>query len=177
MTSHRIPDTPMIEMDHDRNPRLSAEGDRDRDRGHTGVARPYATPLQIISTANHGFDALMTEFRDNPRRTPSNSPPPISTSSRRRKRCRRRNSLPPLPPHDRRHHHIRDELALHPDVLHSAPHILDSCPLVSIFRDHILQGASSHYLFWTVKGASALATFLLRSNSLLRPLPPRPDPP
>ena len=79
--------------------------------------------------------------------------------------------LPHQPTHDRQHHRTRDKLALRPDVLHSAPHILTSCPLVSNFRDRILQGASSHYLFWTVKGASALATFLLHSNSLLCPLP------
>jgi len=38
-------------------------------------------------------------------------------------------------------------------------------------------GRSLHSLFWTVKGAEALATFLIRSNSLLRPLPAHPDPP
>jgi len=168
---------PMIELDGDGDPQLKAKGDQDQFRGQPGVARPYAMPLPIVSTTNHGFVDLMAEFRDNPCRTPSHSPPPASSSSRRRKRAHRRHSLPPPPPLDRRHHRIRDERALHPDVLHSAPHILDSCPLVSIFRDRILQGASYHYLFWTVKGASALATFLLRSNSLLRPLPPRPDPP
>ena len=64
-----------------------------------------------------------------------------------------------------------------PHVLHSTPHILSDCPLVSIFRSCILKDFSFHYLFWTVKGAEALATFLICSNSLLRPLPPRPDPP
>ena len=57
-------------------------------------------------------------------------------------------------------------------VLHSAPHILSDCPLVLVFRTCILQDYSLHYLFWTVKGAEALATFLVCSNSLLRPLPP-----
>jgi len=64
-----------------------------------------------------------------------------------------------------------------PHVLHSAPHILSDCPLVLIFRSRILKDYSFHYLFWTVKGAEALATFLVRSNSLLHPLPPCPDPP
>jgi len=66
----------------------------------------------------------------------------------------------------------------HPDghILHSAPHILSDCPLVSIFRDRLLKDYSLHYLFWTVKGAEALATFLVCSNSLLRPLPPHLDP-
>jgi len=62
-------------------------------------------------------------------------------------------------------------------VLHSAPHILSDYPLISIFRSSILKDFSFHYLFWTVKGAEVLATFLVHSNSLLRPLPPRPDPP
>ena len=33
-----------------------------------------------------------------------------------------------------------------------------------------------HYLFWTVKGAEVLATFLVHSNSLLCPLPGCLDP-
>jgi len=169
----------MAELDRDGDPLPKAEGDRDRTRGRGGGARPYATPHRIVSAANRGagFEFLMSEFRDNPRRTPSHSPPPPSASRRRRARRRELRGLHPRPTHDRRHHRMRDEHALRPDVLHSAPHILESCPLVSIFRDRILQGASSLYLFWTVKGASALATFLLRSNSLLRPLPARPDPP
>ena len=169
----------MTELDRDGDPLPKAEGDRDRTRGRGGVARPYATPHHVVSAASRGvgFEALIAEFRDNPRRTPSHSPPPPSASRKRRARRRVLHGLPPRPPHDRRQHRVRDERALRPVVLHSAPHILDSCPLVSTFRNRILQGASSHYLFWTVKGASALATFLLRSNSLLRPLPARPDPP
>ena len=62
-------------------------------------------------------------------------------------------------------------------VLHSAPHVIFDCPLLSVFRDRLIRGMSAHTLFWTVKGASALSLFLLRSNSLLRPLPARPDPP
>ena len=36
---------------------------------------------------------------------------------------------------------------------------------------------SRENLFHNVKGAKCLAQFLLTSNSLLRPLPARPDPP
>ena len=169
----------MTELDRDGDPLPKAEGDRDRFRGRGDAARPYATPRPIVSAASRGagFEFLMNEFRDNPRRTPSHSPPPPSARRKKRERRRTRIGLPRRPSHDRRHHRARDELALRPDVLHSAPHILTTCPLVSVFRDRILQGASPHYLFWTVKGASALAMFLLRSNSLLRPLPARPDPP
>ena len=62
-------------------------------------------------------------------------------------------------------------------VHHSARHVLTSCPLTATLREEIFQGDTLHTLFHTVKGAIKLATFLLRSNSLLRPLPARPDPP
>ena len=58
--------------------------------------------------------------------------------------------------------------------------LLTSCRTVPLFRFFAIgyfRTISIRYLFWTVKGAEALATFLLRSNSLLRPLPARPDPP
>jgi len=161
---------PMTELDRDGYPRLKAEVIRDRPRGRSSVARPYATPRSLVSIANRGegFEALMAEQHANPRATPSCSPSPTRGSARLRaaryggrRRVHRRAAHPrPADP-----------------VLHSAPHILSDCPLVSIFRDRILKDYSLHYLFWTVKGAEALATFLLRSNSLLRPLPPRPDPP
>ena len=44
-------------------------------------------------------------------------------------------------------------------------------------RADVLQGTSTHDLFHTPKGTRKLATFLLHSNCLLRPLPERPDPP
>ena len=97
----------------------------------------------------------MAEFRDNPRHTPSRSPTPMLAG-------RRRPRVPHPPP-------------IH--ILHSAPHVLFDCPLLSVFRDRLIKGMSAHTLFWTVKGASALSLFLLRSNALLRPLPARPDPP
>ena len=104
-----------------------------------------------------------------PRLTPSCTPSPVRGSARlpaaryggqrRVQRCMA-------------HPQQRDDIS----VLHSAPHILSDCPLVSVFRSRILKDFSFHYLFWTVKGAEALTTFLICSNSLLRPLPPRPDP-
>jgi len=66
-------------------------------------------------------------------------------------------------------------------ITHSPEHVLNHCPLMAPFR-HIIADPHTghidyHNLFHTIKGAYALANFLLRSNSLLRPLPPRPDPP
>jgi len=162
---------PMTELDRDGNPQSKAEATRDRPKGQLSVARPYATPRSIVSIANRGagFEALMAEQHANPRLTPSRSPSPARGSAR-----------PPAaryggPRHAQRRMAHPRQWDTH--VLHSAPHILSNCPLVSIFRTRLLKDYSLHYLFWTVKGAEALATFLVRSNSLLRPLPPRPDPP
>ena len=163
---------PMTELDRNGNPRPKAEATQDRSRGRLSVAWPYAMPRSLVSIANRGagFEALMAEQHANPRLTPSRSPSPTQGSAR-----------PPAahyggPQHTlRRMAHPRPQQDAH--VLHSAPHILSDCPLVSIFRSRILKDFSFHYLFWTVKGAEALATFLVHSNSLLRLLPPCPDPP
>jgi len=129
-------------------------------------------PCSLVSIANRGagFEALMAEQHTNPHLTPSRSPPPARGSARPPAACYGG------PRHtQRRMAHPQQQPDTH--VLHSAPHILLDCPLVSIFRSRILKDFSFHYLFWTVKGAEALATFLVHSNSLLHPLPPRPDPP
>ena len=133
--------------------------------------QPYATPRSVISVANQGegFEALMAEQHANPQLTPSHSPSPTQGSAR-------------LPAARYSGQHCIHRHMAHPrdpdaSVLHSAPHILSDCPLVSIFRSCILKDYSLHYLFWTVKGTEALATFLIHSNSLLHPLPPCPDPP
>jgi len=161
----------MTELDCDGYPRPKTEATRDRPRGRKSVAQPYATPRSLVSITNRGagFEALMAEQHANPRLTPSRSPSPARGSAR----------LPAA--HYGGHRRVQRRMA-HPQprdtpVLHSAPHILSDCPLVSIFRSQLLKDYSLHYLFWTVKGAEVLATFLVRSNSLLRPLPPRPDPP
>ena len=123
--------TPIPMTALDRDPVPQTQGDRDRTTGRGDVARPYAMPHHIVSAASRGtgFEFLMSEFHDNPRRTPSQSPPPpLSNAERRVARRGRR----------RRGHHV------HPPppspVLHSAPHILFECPLVSEFRSHILSG-------------------------------------
>jgi len=65
-------------------------------------------------------------------------------------------------------------------IIHSPEHVILDCPLTAPFRhiiyDSILGSVNVRNLFYTIEG-EAPATFLLRSNSLLRPLPPRPDPP
>jgi len=161
---------PMTELDHDGNPQPKAEVTQDWPRGRLSVAPPYATPRSLVSIANWGagFEALMVEQHANPRLTPSRSPPPAQGSARLWAACYS----------SRRHAH---QHVAHPQtgssILHSAPHILSDCPLVSIFRDHLLKDFSLHYLFWMVKGAKVLATFLVHSNSLLRPLPACLDPP
>jgi len=160
----------MTELDRDGNLRLKAEVTQDRNKGRSSVARPYATPRSIVSIANRGegFEALMAEQHAHPRTTPSRSPSPVRGSARLPAarysgQCRIVQRMA--------HPHQPDTT-----VLHSAPHILSDCPLVSIFRSCILKDYSFHYLFWTVKGTEALATFLVRSNSLLHLLPPCPDP-
>ena len=80
--------------------------------------------------------------------------------------------------------HLGREASVHPGLLrkiHSSEHVLMECPLTEpyrhLIRDSILGIVNVRSIFYTTKGAESLATFLLQSNSLLRPLPPRPDPP
>ena len=66
----------MTELDHNGNPWPKAEATRDRFRGRSSIARPYATPCSVISITNRGegFEALMAEQHANPHATPSHSP-------------------------------------------------------------------------------------------------------
>ena len=80
--------------------------------------------------------------------------------------------------------HMGREASVPPGLLrkiHSPEHVLMECPLTDphrhLIHDSILGTVNVRNLFYTIKGAESLATFLLRSNSLLRPLPPQPDPP
>jgi len=160
----------MTELDHDSNPGPKAWVPQDWFRGRKSVTRPYTMPCSIVSIApcGEGFEALMAEQYANPHSTPSHSPSPVWGSACPQaarysgRCCVTRHAAHPQP---------------ETPVLHSAPHILSDCPLVSIFHDRLLKDFLLHYLFWTVKGAEALATFLIHSNSLLCPLPSCPDPP
>ena len=80
----------MTELDRDGDPLPKAEGDRDQSRGRLRVAWPHALPLQDVSAApcGEGFEFLMAELRDNPRRTPSHSPPPLTPLQRLHRRKR-----------------------------------------------------------------------------------------
>ena len=62
-------------------------------------------------------------------------------------------------------------------VLHTVEHVLTSCPLTTSFRDKFLRNMSISEIFGTELGASRLCRFLHFSQTLQRPLPPRPDPP
>jgi len=99
-----------------------------------------------------GFARLMREFLDpNTPRSRSNSPPPYQPL--RAGACRRRQP-------------------------HSTHHAIFSCPRSTRLRRDIFgHNPNPHTLFHSFKGAVSLLTFLFASNSLLRPLPPRPDPP
>jgi len=158
---------PMIELDQDGDPQPKAEGVHESPREWSTVAQPHAALLRTISVANHRFEDLMAEHLDPQHHTPTPSPPPYSTlhCAQWGHCCRgpQPTDLPPPVP-----------------ILHSASHIINShspylCLLVSKFHSCILMDSTINYLFWSFKGTASLTTFLLHSNSLLRPLPPCPD--
>ena len=74
---------------------------------------------------------------------------------------------PPLPRRDHLPH-------THLYTLH---HVLTSCPLTATYRSKFLRNCSVDELFRSELGAKRLCRFLHFSQTLLRPLPPRPDPP
>lgn len=164
---------PMTELDRHGDPLPKVEGDRDLFRGRTGTIRPLAALAQDVSS-DSGFERLMAEHLD-PHRTRLRLPLLFDDVLHvMRVRCldassgtlARSDALalrPESPPRDRWRREC-DARALRPDpspqyVLHSAPHILFDCPLVSVFRSRLLTDSPPRYLFWTVKGASALALF------------------
>lgn len=61
---------------------------------------------------------------------------------------------------------------------HTLNHVLLHCRLHNLLRRCIFgQHANSDYIFGTEDGGKKLGDFLLATNDLRRPLPPRPDPP
>ena len=62
-------------------------------------------------------------------------------------------------------------------VHHTVKHVLLDCPLTAHARNDILHNSSLNWIFGTEEGGKALGLFLLHTQTLLRPLPPRPDPP
>jgi hypothetical protein len=63
-------------------------------------------------------------------------------------------------------------------LLHLIHHsTANACPLVAPLRSSILCNSSLDFIFGTEDGGFRLATFIHMSQTLLRPLPPRPDPP
>jgi len=66
----------------------------------------------------------------------------------------------------------------HRFALHTYQHILLHCPLCSQQRLTILGPTPSiQYIFSTEDGGRKLCEYLHATQALLRPLPPRPDPP
>ena len=61
--------------------------------------------------------------------------------------------------------------------LYTTTHILFRCPLYEEPQQCFIRDRSRHFLFSTYEGAYALVQFIHYSQALLRPLPPRPDPP
>ena len=111
---------PMAELDDDGDPWPKTERDRDLLRGRPRVVRPHAVPPQDASAPPADFESLMAEFADNPRHTPSRSPTPILAGRRR--------------PH---HSHTpHPHTSTH--ILHSAPHVIFDCPLLSNFRARLV---------------------------------------
>ena len=140
---------PDASIDETRDGEARAPPELDRERFSPGDSDPC---LYDGEDQDPGFVRLMEEFLNpNPPSNPR-SPSPRLHRTRRRERHR-----------------------THP---HSASHAVFSCPRTSALRREILgHDPSPRTLFHTFKGAVKLLTFLFASNSLLRPLPPRPDPP
>ena len=126
--------------------RPTIEPDRDN-----GLPSDGESHLPDVVDRDPGFVRLVREFLDpNAPSSRSNSPPPyqpLLAGARRRRQP------------------------------HSAHHAIFSCPRSTSFRRDILgHNPNPHTIFHRFKGAASLPTFLFALNSLLRPLPPRPDP-
>ena len=62
-------------------------------------------------------------------------------------------------------------------ITYTLRHVLMACPLTATFRSKFLRDMSLDAIFRLEEGATRLCRFLHFSQALLRPLPPRPDPP
>jgi len=116
---------------------------------------PCNSPSALISLPpSPSSDSRMAEFHNNPR-SPSLSPPhqPHAPLPRRQQpRPRRR--------------------------MNTTAHVLFACPLHSSPRQRIFGRYSNDaFVFGTEDGGRKLSDFQRAANRLLRPLPPRPDPP
>ena len=127
----------------------------------------HITPPSPI-TEQHLFDRLMRDFLD-PRsyRPPSLSPSPHYS----------RASLPR--PQRLSPRGVRQRLSPSPTSWrNTTDHVLFRCPsLTSPRRRFFGTNAFDTYVFGTFDGAVKLGNFQRATNRLLRPLPPRPDPP
>jgi len=130
---------------------------------------PPRSPPLSPSSEQAGFDRLMAQLLDPwAFRPPSLSPsPPLSRASlprpQRLSPSRRSSSLRPSP-------RVR--------YRNTTQHVLFECsPLSSPRQRFFGRHPFDAYVFGTFDGAVALGDFQRATNRLLRPLPPRPDPP
>jgi len=124
---------------------------------------PPSPPLSPLSE-QAGFDRLMAIQHANPRATLSPEPSRASLPRPQRLSPSRRRPSQRLSPRDR--------------FDNSTHHVLFECsPLSSPRRRFFGLRPFDAYVFGTFHGAVALGDFQRATNRLLRPLPPRPDPP
>ena len=122
------------------------------------------TPSTLLSPLSEQarFDLLMAEQHRNPR--PSQSPDPSRASLPRPQRLSPRGRFQRPSPRN----HFRN----------TTDHVLFHCsPLSSPRRRFFGSRPFDPYVFGTFHGAVSLGDFQRATNRLLRPLPPRPDPP
>ena len=62
-------------------------------------------------------------------------------------------------------------------VYYTVKYILTKCPLIALACKDILYYSSLNWIFGTEEEGTTLGLFLLYTQTLLCPLPPRPDPP
>ena len=124
---------------------------------------PPTAPLSPLSE-QAGFDHLMALQHANPRAT--FSPEPSRASLPRPQRLSPGRQRPSL------------QLSPRARLLNSTQHVLFNCsPLTSPCRRFFGLRPFDAYVFGTFQGAVSLGNFQRTTNHLLRPLPPRPDPP
>ena len=66
---------------------------------------------------------------------------------------------------------------IHTYHLYTLPHVIGTCSLTEAMRSRFLRNCSIDNVFRSELGSVSLGRFLHFSQTLLRPLPPRPDPP
>ena len=152
--------------------------------------RTFASAIQLASY--HAFHKWYSEtFRrgaDDNNICPCSDPTPPSPSGSTRSDTSGYNRLmaeflathtPPPSPRDTLPRHQRQQPRLRRQIFYNTiNHVLYTCPLHTSPRRCIFGlRPSEEFIFGTFEGGSQLGAFQRATNRLLRPLPPRPDPP